>query len=70
MAHEKLCIFCKHCEMEHSAMGSTWTGAYGADGLTCHKGHYSEYDEQPRTIRDFRTFVLRAEECPDYEADK
>ena len=69
--NEKLCIFCRHCQWEHSrAMGSTWTGEYGTSGFDCAKGHFSAYGEgEDRSfddIDDVRALFKKAETCPDY----
>jgi len=66
---EKLCVFCKHFDWE--AIGytyySTLTGGDTHGGMSCRKGHFSQYDAgRPDDVDDFRTTILRAGTCPDY----
>jgi hypothetical protein len=71
MTPERICIFCKHCSIEDSRGYSEMTGPWGNQGLSCAKGNFSEYDSaQADTIETYRTFILRAVTCKDYEALK
>lgn len=63
---EKLCVFCRHCEMDH-------TGAYGdypeAATMQCGKGYWSgitDYGE----MTNFRARIIVAKDCPDYSPAK
>ena len=68
---EKLCIFCKHFKWkaeEMWGMGSTMTGPMMEGGdAACSKGHYEgKYPIYPEDEEDFRTIILRGQDCQDY----
>lgn len=64
---EKLCIFCKHFNWNQFEMdyGSGSMGDYFTGGMECFKGHY--HRENPGSNEEFRSLILLAENCPDYE---
>ena len=64
---ENLCVFCKHFDWERVGYHyySTLTGGDIEGGATCKKGYY--YEEVPCDTEDFRTLILKAETCKDYE---
>lgn len=72
MAHEKLCLFCRHLGWLHDIQGgSELTGEWGTDGFVCDKGHFSAYAGNMRDnyggVKTVRALMLRAESCPDYK---
>jgi len=67
MSHEKICVFCPHFQYAapEYTYYSTLTGGDLSGGLSCGKGHFSEYDEC-KDEDSFRALILRAETCLDY----
>jgi len=67
---DRLCVFCERLNIEHSSMGSEWTGRYGEDGFACSAGHFSEYDEGcVSDLKEMRSLFKRAASCDDYQQD-
>ena len=66
---EKLCVFCKHFNYERIESGnySEWT-SFDMGGMTCNKNKY--YERRPYDIVEFRSTILEANRCSDYELDK
>lgn len=69
MIPEKLCIFCKHCQIADSRGWSEATGAWGAKGLACDAGKFDEYDSESADgeMDSYREFIMQAETCPEYK---
>lgn len=71
---EKLCIFCEHFRWrkeEQWGMGSTMTGPMMKGGsASCAKGHDDPSWLYPSDENEYRTIILQAAKCPDYEQVK
>ena len=71
---EKLCIFCQHFSWSKESMwgmGSTQTGPMFEGGsAACGKGHSDNSWLYPEDEKEYRTIILHAEKCKDYEQVK
>jgi hypothetical protein len=68
---EKLCVYCVHMFIEDSrGCGGTYTGPWGEKGPSCKKGHFDEYTSDVDDMNEYRTLILKAQTCPDYEQVK
>lgn len=68
---EKLCIFCEHFRWrkeEQLGMGSTMTGPMMTGGSAmCDKGHADASWLYLADETEWRTIIIQAAKCPDYE---
>ena len=62
---EKLCVFCKKCDMGYNEgfSYSEYTWESGGQYINCKPCGEKEYYD----VSDYRDLILRAKNCPHYE---
>lgn len=63
MTQERLCVFCKHFQMDAGGSWSEYT--HEAPELRCSQHHWSQ--SLNGTQEEFRNNILKAFDCIDYE---
>jgi len=63
----KLCIFCKHFELDLGQENQSYTPGYGDNSapgyMSCHKKHFNYIEGCP----DYRKIILQAETCKHFK---
>jgi hypothetical protein len=64
MAHEKLCLCCKHLRIDFGSRGYSEMTPGDPPSFDCNKGHYLEKDRWPE---NFDNMIELAKTCKDFE---
>ena len=62
---EKLCVFCNHINFGQTQM---YESGGGDSTVECERGYFGY--SRILSIDDFRTLILQAQTCPDYDQVK
>jgi hypothetical protein len=63
---EKLCVFCKHCDIN---LGEMYVRTPGAVGSVCCYRKVQKELEPYMSMDEFRGWIVKADTCPHYERD-
>lgn len=67
---KRLCVLCKHlCWMEGEAGYSEYTPGCDA-AMYCSKKHWNGGDFNSMTLKEYRSYMLTAETCKDYQEEE
>lgn len=67
--NEKLCVFCKHCDINLGEHGYSEYTPGSVGSVCCYKNVQKEL-EPYMTMDEFRAWIVKADTCSSYERDK